>query len=72
MSFYKDIKMVNLTIRNIPSEIMNIIKTLSQLEKRSINNEVLTIIEKGVQKEIQNYKNNNNFISIDTQINSPA
>ncbi len=60
--------MVNVTIRNIPDEIMNIIKTLSQLEKRSINNEILTILEKGIQKEIKQYKDNDNYISPNTQI----
>ncbi len=43
---------MNLTIRNIPDEIIEKIRTLSQIEKRSLNNEILRIIENGVQTEI--------------------
>ena len=39
--------MANITIRNIPDELFEQIKTLSTLEKRSINSELLLIIEKG-------------------------
>ena len=49
--------MVNLTIRNIPDEIINKIKTLSHLEKRSLNNEILIILEKGLFNEINSRKN---------------
>mgnify|MGYP006303559133 FL=1 len=44
--------MANITIRNIPDEIFEQIKKLSSVEKRSINNELLVIIEKGTQSEI--------------------
>ena len=40
--------MVNITVRNIPNDIINKIKILSKLEKRSINNEILIILEKGL------------------------
>ena len=40
--------MSNLTIRNIPSAIMSKIKTLSEIQKRSMNSEILLLLEKGL------------------------
>ena len=42
---------MNLTIRNIPEYIISRIKTLSEIEKRSLNSEILIILEKGLMKE---------------------
>jgi plasmid stability protein len=58
--------MINLTVRNIPDEVINKIKTLSEIKKRSMNNELLLIIEKGLEKEISSKKNYK--ISKETQI----
>ncbi|MFW5700729.1 MAG: Arc family DNA-binding protein [Cyclobacteriaceae bacterium] len=60
--------MANITIRNIPESIFKKIKTLSKIEKRSINSELLMIIENGLKlKEvIENDKKIN--ISKETQI----
>ncbi|MBN1525093.1 MAG: hypothetical protein JW904_11450 [Spirochaetales bacterium] len=41
--------MTNLTVRNIPDDIMKKIKALSEREKRSINNELLIILERGLE-----------------------
>ncbi len=60
--------MANITIRNIPDDLFSIIKTLSSLERRSINNEILTVLEKGLTSAIGSYKNNKEIISKDTQI----
>jgi plasmid stability protein len=38
--------MVNLTIRNIPEELINKLRRLSEQEKRSMNSEVLVLMEK--------------------------
>ena len=59
--------MTNLTVRNIPDEIIKKIKTLSELDKRSLNNEILIILEKGLLNEIKNRKYNK--ISKETQLN---
>jgi hypothetical protein len=52
--------MANITIRNIPDEIFLKIKHLSESERRSLNNELLVIIEKGtdllVRKNIDSEK----------------
>jgi hypothetical protein len=44
---------MNITIRNIPTEVIEKIKTFSQLEKRSLNNEILFVLERGVQEELK-------------------
>ncbi|MEW6088062.1 MAG: Arc family DNA-binding protein [bacterium] len=43
--------MANMTIRNIPEDVIDKIKTLSVLERRSINNEILVVLEKGLKEE---------------------
>jgi len=40
--------MANLTIRNIPDSVLDRIKTLSALERRSMNNEILVLLEQAV------------------------
>ena len=40
--------MANVTIRNIPDSILEQIKTLSALERRSMNNEILVLLEQAV------------------------
>jgi plasmid stability protein len=49
--------MVSITVRNIPDEIIDKIKVLSEIEKRSLNNEILVILERGLSDEIKNKKN---------------
>ena len=61
--------MPNLTVRNIPDEIFDKLKTLSILEKRSMNNEILVVLEKGVSKEIHDFEGSKNSISRETQLN---
>ncbi|MBL0264198.1 MAG: Arc family DNA-binding protein [Leptospiraceae bacterium] len=58
--------MSNLTIRNIPTEMMNKIKTLSEIQKRSMNSEILFILEKGLLFE--NSQKADKLLSKDTQV----
>ena len=60
---------MNLTIRNIPDDVINKIRTLSQMEKRSLNNEILFVLERGVQEEVRHFFNIKRNISKNTQIN---
>ena len=39
--------MANITIRNIPDDVLERIKKLSEIERRSLNSELLMIIERG-------------------------
>ena len=60
--------MANLTVRNIPDELLNKIRLLSIIEKRSVNSEVLMVLEKGLSKESDSVNYVHNQISNDTQI----
>ena len=60
--------MANITIRNIPDDIFKKIKTLSILEKRSINSEILVIIEKGLSQELRDYHKTKRSISKEAQL----
>ncbi len=59
---------MNITIRNIPDDVVSKIRTLSQMEKRSLNNEILFVLERGVQEEVRYYFNLKRNISKETQI----
>ncbi len=59
--------MPNITVRNIPDELLDKLRTLSVLEKRSLNSEILMILEKGLAKESKFVTNLKNYISNDTQ-----
>ena len=61
--------MANITIRNIPEEIFEKIKKLSTIEKRSLNNEMLVIIEKGAQSEITKITKSSKKIPRSVQVN---
>ena len=60
--------MANLTVRNIPDDLLNKLRILSILEKRSLNSEILMVLEKGVSKESDSVKYIKNQLSKDTQI----
>lgn len=61
--------MSNLTIRDIPSDILEKIRILSQTERRSINSEILLILENGLKNYISNNVIANNLtISKETQL----
>ena len=62
-------KIMNITVRNIPDEIIRKIRTLSQMSKRSLNNEILLLLERSVQEEIIYHSEQKKNISKETQIN---
>ncbi|MFP4548673.1 MAG: FitA-like ribbon-helix-helix domain-containing protein [Fidelibacterota bacterium] len=59
---------MNITIRNIPDDVIKKIKTLSEMEKRSLNSEILMVLEKGMQEEIKNRFKTKDHISKTSQI----
>ena len=59
---------MNITVRNIPEEIVRKIRALSQLGKRSLNNEILLLLERGVQEEVNNLSKTKKNISKETQL----
>jgi plasmid stability protein len=62
--------MANVTIRNIPDDVFEKIKRLSSLEKRSINSEMLVIIERGTSSEVEESMKRQRFIPRSAQVNS--
>ena len=61
-------RMMNITVRNIPEDIIERIRTLSKIEKRSLNNEILMILERGVEKEFDHFISTERRITKETQI----
>ena len=43
---------MNITIRNIPKEVIEKIRTLSQVERRSLNSEILMVLERGLEEKL--------------------
>jgi plasmid stability protein len=62
------VPIVNLTIRNIPDYVINKIRTLSQIEKRSLNNEILLVLEKGIEEEVHQRFNLKRTINKNSQL----
>lgn len=60
--------MASLTVRNIPDEILDKIKALSSIDRRSLNNEILVILERGTYTEVQERMRKVKHVSKDTQI----
>ncbi|MBS3975379.1 MAG: hypothetical protein KGZ75_01410 [Syntrophomonadaceae bacterium] len=58
--------MANLTIRNIPEGLLINLRKLSQKERRSLNSEVLVLLEKGVMQDDLGI--NSDTISMQAQI----
>ncbi|MDZ7724976.1 MAG: hypothetical protein U5R06_19735 [candidate division KSB1 bacterium] len=59
---------MNITIRNIPKDVMSKIRTLSKIERRSLNSQILFVLERGVQtreKQLDIDKNINKEIQTD-------
>jgi len=60
--------MSNITVRNIPQELLQKLRMLSTLGKRSLNNEILMVLEKGIVKESESVTYFKDHLSKDTQI----
>lgn len=60
--------MPSITIRNIPDSLLQKIKILANLEKRSMNSEFLMALEKGVAQESQQLNDKQDNISKEAQI----
>lgn len=59
---------MNITLRNIPDDVIDKVRTLSTVEKRSLNNELLILLEKAVDAEFENRLDKKDFISKSTQV----
>lgn len=59
---------MNLTIRNIPDDVINKIRTISKTERRSMNNEILIILERGIEEEVHDLLKEKRTVSKNLQI----
>ena len=59
---------MNITVRNISDEVINKIRILSKIRKRSINNEILMILEQGIGEELNKTVREKKLIIKETQI----
>ena len=50
--------MANLTLRSIPEEVMDRLRTLAVAERRSLNGEILVILEAGLERETTGARRN--------------
>jgi plasmid stability protein len=60
--------MANITVRNIPDSVFEKIKLLSEVDRRSLNNEILIALEKGMQELEKQFPLLRHKISVETQI----
>jgi plasmid stability protein len=60
--------MASITVRNIPPEVLEKIKQLSSVERRSVNNEILVILERGTYSEYEEKMLNRKYLSKATQL----
>ena len=63
-----NVAMASLTVRNIPEDILERIRALSTAERRSLNNEILVILERGTSLEYEEKMNRHKFLSKSTQM----
>ena len=59
--------MPSITVRNIPQEILDRLKTLSSIERRSLNNEILIVLERGTHTEYEEKVHRRKYLSRSTQ-----
>jgi plasmid stability protein len=60
--------MASITVRNIPNDLLKKIRELSSLERRSVNSEILTILERGTYGEYEDKLKKRKYLSKETQI----
>lgn len=60
--------MANITIRNISEDMLNKLRTLSTLAKRSLNSEILMALERGLSREAYSAAEERRPPSKETQI----
>jgi len=60
--------MANITVRNIPDSIFKKIKFLSEIDRRSLNNEILVVLESGTRELENKLPPLRHKISVETQI----
>ncbi len=63
-----NVTMANITVRNIPDSVFEKLKLLSEIDRRSLNNELLIAIEKGAKEMESQISKTRHKISTETQV----
>jgi plasmid stability protein len=63
-----NVTMASITVRNIPDDMLEKIKTLSSIERRSLNSEILIILERGTYTEYEEKLHKRRYLSKSTQV----
>lgn len=59
---------MNITVRDIPEEVISKLKTVSKKERRSLNSEILWLLEKGVDEEVTRVISEKKMMTKDRQL----
>lgn len=60
--------MANITVRNIPDSVFERLKLLSEIDRRSLNNELVMAIETGVKEMEKKVSRGEHRISLEVQL----
>ena len=60
--------MPDVTLRNIPKEVMDRLRTLAAAERRSLNSQILLLLETGLHHETEDPRRDRWSVSTDTQL----
>ena len=60
--------MASITVRNIPEDVLERIRSLSSIERRSLNNEILVLLERGASIEFEEKLHKRRYLSKSTQM----
>jgi plasmid stability protein len=59
--------MASITIRDLPDSVLEKVRMLSKRNRRSMNSELLTLIEEGIEKKQEARETKNGVITSETQ-----
>jgi plasmid stability protein len=60
--------MASITVRNIPDDVLERIRSLSSIDRRSLNNEILVLLERGAFSEFEEKLLKRKYLSKSTQM----
>jgi plasmid stability protein len=60
--------MASITVRNIPDDVLKRIRALSSIDRRSLNNEILVLLERSASSELEEKLLKRKYLSKSTQL----
>jgi plasmid stability protein len=62
------VAMASITVRNIPDDVLERIRALSSIDRRSLNNEILVLLERSASSEFEEKLLKRKYLSKSTQL----